>query len=1087
METNFFHGHLHTIYSVRDGSSHLKDVVERIKSIGQKSFSATEHGNIYSSTKLFNLSKELDLKYVLGMECYIAEDYLDTKNPKTFHTTLLADGQNGYKELVKLITLANTKGYARKPRIDLNLLSQTKNIYALSGCLNGPIPQLIRNNAPDDKIHELIDKWNKALNGKFFIEITSNGFDLQIPVNQKLLELNKQHNLKVIPTNDSHSTHSHQTLAQSLLMNIGDDNKKEDGSIEECEELNGMYIRSRDEIKEALEPFSKYVNIDDALNNTLELSDMLTSPDFSARKPKFPVYNYKADSDSSRPFDKFLKDSKRSASSGSYLRYLAYLGWNEKIKNKIEKDKLKIYSDRAKYEIDFIEDNNLADYFLLVYDVLHYCDKNQITYGPGRGSVCGSLTSYLIGITEIDPMPYGLIFERFLNPARIKKGELPDIDLDIDANYREKVIEYLRNKYGEEKISRLVTFGVMKSRAVLSHVGKVLGVPFDEMKIITKLIPITAGRVLPLNDPDGKGNDVMALTDMRPWIEKYPKLFEISKQLEGCINSVSTHPSAIVISNESINNDVPLCLPTKTSSISAAFDMHDIQQLGLVKLDVLGLTEIAIIQEAKELIYNKTKERLNLHTSVLDFKDKLTWTLIASGNTLGIFQLGGKTTKEVVQTIRPNNLEELSLCNTFSRPGPLSVRAHVQYADRVSNPNKVLYIHPTVEYALKPTLGLLAYQEQLIYICRDMCGFTPSETETIRKGVGKKDPEILKKLSDQFISGAVKNNISKEIAIKMWNIILPCADYIFNKSHALGYSVLAYKGAYLKAHYPREFYAAAISNEINHGGSDGQERVVEFLQEMVKRRMPLESPSVQYSGSRCKIDDEGYVLLPLNMAKDVGSKIADIIESLQPFDSLEDFLTRTESNLLRQNTFQALVDSGAIDDLCKNHTLAIRKFEDSRNKKKDIKTGNLFELEEEYVVKDISIKEKADLEKEKLGICLRYSMMSGYLKSLESNCDVTASSLVPGKEVWLGGIVDSVRPHVDRKGETMYFLNISDDKMKVHAIIFSSQTKHVTKSALKPNTIAKFKGHLDNKGTFIIERGQTLKPDISEIKEVISA
>ncbi|PKL72469.1 DNA polymerase III subunit alpha [Candidatus Kuenenbacteria bacterium HGW-Kuenenbacteria-1] len=876
----FSHLHIHSHYSLLDGLPKIDELLEYAKKLNMNSLALTDHGNMYGVIEFYQKAKAQGIKPIIGVEFYVATDGMYNKRPnidnKQYHLVLLAKNLQGYKNLIKLTSKAWLEGYYYKPRIDNELLKKhSEGLIALSGCLKGAIPQTIL--AENYQKAEKIALEYQKLFGKdsFYLELQDHpSLSAQITVNQKIIEMAKKLNIPLIATNDVHYLQPEDAEAQDILIclqtqkKIADTNRMtfvgEDFSMRSQEQM----IDSFKDVPEAIENTQKIVEL---CNLEIPLKEILL--------PHFDV---------PKDFD-----------ANTYLEKLCYQGLKEKFPQCNEE-----ILSRLKYELDIIKTTGFASYFLIVQDFVNWAKKNEIFVGPGRGSAPGSLVSYVLNITEINPIKYNLLFERFLNPERIS---MPDIDLDFADDRRNEVIGYIEKKYGKNHVAQIATFGTMAGRASIRDCGRVLGIEYSLCDKIAKLI-------LGHSIQDSIDN----VSELKEFFETDPKikrLLEISKKLEGVARHISTHACGIIITKNSLNNYVPLQHPHQDDeTIVTQYSMNIVENLGLLKIDILGLKNLTILQKTIKLIKWIHNIKIDLNQIPLD--NKKTFKLFKDGKTTGVFQLESSGMKKYLKQLKPNNFEDIIAMISLYRPGPIEWIP--DYINGKHGKKKTSYLHPKLESILEKTYGICIYQEQVMEIAKTLAGFTLAEADILRKAVGKKIHNLLIKQKEKFIKGCVANKISQEIANKVFVLIIePFAGYGFNKSHGTCYALIGYWTAYLKAHFPCEFMASLLTSD--QGNAD---RIAIEIMECKEMGIKVLPPDINESFADFTVivlNKQQIIRFGLSAIKNVGKKIIEaIIEERKKngkFESMENFMQRVNHKDLNKKSLESLIKCGTFDQL----------------------------------------------------------------------------------------------------------------------------------------------------------------------------
>jgi len=761
----FTHLHVHSHYSLLDGLTKIDDLLDYVKKSGMDSVALTDHGVLYGAVEFYKKAKKVGIKPIIGCEMYMAYEKMIQKRPniddKRYHLVLLVKNEQGYKNLVKLVTEAHLKGFYYKPRIDDKLLAQhSSGLIALTACIQGKIPQLILANKIK-QAEDYILKYKKIFGkGNFYLEIQDHpNIKKQKKVNDTLIKLSKKLDVPLVATNDSHYLKAEDAEAQDILMLINTGAKPDDPER--------LTMKNDDfSLRTPKQMFESFKDVPEALKNTQKIKD-LCNFDFKLGKTKLPY---------------FETNSKESPN--EYLERLCKEGISKKY-GKLSKGEI---NSRLEYELSVIKQTGFASYFLIVQDFVKWAKENRIVVGPGRGSVGGSIVAYLLNITTIDPLKHNLLFERFLNPDRIS---MPDIDLDFTDRRRDEVIDYVSEKYGRNKVAQIITFGTMTARAVIRDVGRATGIEYSYCDKLAKMIPFGSN----LKECLEKVSEFRQLyrTD-----ETAEKLIDFAQKLEGCARHVSTHACGVVISKEPLDEIVPLQHPTQNDHIIVTqYEMHSIEDLGLLKMDFLGLKNLTIIEDTLTRIYVVQNKKIDIEE--LPLNDKKTYKIFRNAETTGVFQLESDGMKRYLKQLKPSTFEDIVAMVALYRPGPMQFIP--EYIERKNKRKKTEYIHPKLKPILQDTYGICIFQEQLMQIARVIAGFSLAEADILRKAIGKKIEKLLFTQKEKFIEGTIKNKIKKEIGEKIWNWILPFARYGFNRAHATAYAKIAYQTAYLKAHF----------------------------------------------------------------------------------------------------------------------------------------------------------------------------------------------------------------------------------------------------------------------------------------------
>ncbi len=1016
MKPNFVHLHVHSHYSLLDGLAKIDALIKKSQEYEMPALAITDHGVMYGAIEFYEKAKAAGIKPIIGLESYVAPRDLHKKEPKidsrSYHMTLWAKNLTGYKNLLKLSSISHLEGFYYKPRIDEKVLSQySKGIMAGSGCLAGWIPRLIL--AKKLKEAEEKIKFYQELFGKenFFLEVMPHAkLPEQIEVNKALFELSKKTNAPLIATADVHYINPEDKEAHDLLLAIQTKTTVDD--------KNRMTMKEDVSFKSPEFMASFFKDHPEALENTLQIAKE-TNLELELNKIRLPKFSTEKDFDSN-----------------AYLKKLAQEGLKRrysKITPEIKK--------RFDFELSIIQKMNFSDYFLIVQDFVIWAKNNGIVVGPARGSAGGSLISYALGITEIDPLKYDLLFERFLNPERIS---MPDIDIDFDDRRRDEVIRYVESKYGKDKVARIVTFGTMAARPSIRDAGRALGYPYSFCDALAKSIPTG----MSLSEALEKSPDFFNFYRQD---EKARKLIEIAKRLEGITRHASVHACGVVISDQPLTERTPLQRSPQNPDLTITqYEMHAIEKVGLLKMDFLGLKNLTLIQEAGQSIFQSEDKKIDISQIPLD--DEKTFQLMQKGKTVGIFQFESEGMRKTLRGVKPNRFEDLIAVVALFRPGPAELIP--TYIKRKQGKEKVSYLHPKLKNILEPTYGILIYQEQLMQIAQVLAGFSLAEADILRKAVGKKIKELLDQQKSKLVEGMKKNNISQATANKIWEWIQPFARYGFNKSHATAYALIGYWTAYLKAHYPVEFMAAVLNSEKND-----LDRISFLIEEIKRSGIDVLPPRINKSFKNFQVSKNGRkkeIIFGLGAIKNVGSAIVDaIIEERKkngPFESIEDFLKRIKHKDLNKKSMESLIKAGVFAKL-EDRSKLLANIEELLRFNRDLQAkrnntqhslfgGTDFSLKPLTLkeAKETSLKERLAWEKELLGL-----YVSGHpLDELEvpiNNGYIDIIELEKTKEntpVEILALVDDIKKIITRSGKPMLFVKVEDKTGSVEVVVFNS-------------------------------------------------
>jgi len=1030
--------HNHSDYSLLDGASHVSKIVDRAYELGMDSIALTDHGVMYGVLDLVKKCKERGIKPIIGNEMYIINGSIDDpqlKKEKKYHLVVLAKNKIGYKNLVKLTTISHLRGMrgrgiGTRPCIDKFLLEQYKEGLILStACLGGEIPQAIIK----DKIEvaENVAIWYKKIFGDdFYLEIQDHGSITDRIVNTELIKIGKKHQIKVIATNDAHyissmDVESHDALLCMLTNRlITDENRWRYTGTE--------YIKGEDEMLQLFRDHIDDDSIEEAVNNTVEISNKIEEFELfgTYRMPKFP-----------------LQDEKDSL---SLLTRLSHEGLLARLKKNDLDEVNEIYKKRLSSELKIINDMGFPDYFLVVWDYIKFARDNFIPVGPGRGSAAGSLVAYALQITNIDPVEHGLLFERFLNPAR---KSMPDIDTDFCIDRRNEVIDYVTSRYGEDKVAQIITFNKMTSKAVLKDVARVLDISYGEADKLAKLIPVVRGKPHKLKEMIDKNSPSPEFRDQYLNDSRVKRWVDLALRIEGTNKTFGVHAAGVVIASEPLDELVPL-QRNNDGQIITQYSMDNIESLGLLKMDFLGLKNLTMIEKTVSLINQSTGKSINIDN--LPQNDSKTFELIGRGDLEGIFQLESSGMKQVVKDFKPNSLEDISSILALYRPGPLDAGLIPKFINRKNGKEKIDFPHPSIKSILTETYGIMVYQEQIMKIAQDLAGYSLGDADLLRRAMGKKKVSEMLKHRNIFIEGSLKNGVNEKLANDLFDQMVLFAEYCFNKSHSTAYGAVTYQTAFLKAHFPVAYMAALLS--VNSSSSDKMQR---YISNCYSMGIEVISPSINFSGIDFTIKNN-QILFGLSAIKNLGdTAIRNIIEnrkSLGSFKTMADLCDRLPSNILNKRSLESLIHCGALDEFSKNNNRAqllsdlehVMEWASSRNRDRLSGQGNLFDSKDEFSnvaftdsqlakVDDYSLIEKLKLEKQLLGFYLSDHPLKHLTKPAKLVSPISISQLEEIKDrtkVSLVGMIPELKQITTRKGDRMAIVQLEDLSGSCEAIVF---------------------------------------------------
>jgi len=1022
------------------------------------SLALTDHGVLYGAVEFYKKAKEKGIKPIIGSELYLAFERMRDKRPgiddKRYHIIILVRNAEGYKNLVKLITKAHLEGFYYKPRIDEELLAQhSAGLIGLSACIQGKIPKLIISKKMKEA-EDLALKYEKIFGkGNFYLELQSHEhIKEQKIVNNGLILISKKTGIPLVATNDVHYLKAEDSEAQDILMliNTGADlNDPERLTMKQ----DNFSLKSPAEMEE------EFKDVPEAIENTQKVADMCNF-EFELGKTKLPFYP--------------LPDNKNP---DDYLKELCY--------NRLEKkypDKKPEIIERMEYELSVIKKMGFASYFLIVQDFVNWAKENRIVVGPGRGSAAGSLVSYVVGITNVDPLKYNLLFERFLNPDRT--AGLPDIDLDFTDRRRDEVINYVSQKYGKDNVAQIITFGTMAARAVIRDVGRALQYTYSYCDQVAKMIPL-------MFSLDETMKKVKEFRDLYDSDERAKKLIDFAKKLEGVARHASTHACGVVISKDPLENVVPLQHPTQDDeNIVTQYEMHSIEDLGLLKMDFLGLKNLTIIEDTLARIYVVQNKKVDIENLPLD--DKAVYKLLQGGKTAGVFQLEGQGMTRYLVELKPSEFEDIIAMIALYRPGPMDLIP--EYIQRKQKKKRVEYLHPKLEPILKSTYGVLIYQEQLMKISQELARFTPGEADTLRKAVGKKIKSLLDAQREKLVQGMIRNGIDKKTAETIWEWILPFARYGFNRSHSACYATIAYQTAYLKNYYPVEFMAALLTSE-----KADIERIAVVIEECKKMNIEVLPPDINESFGNFSVVPEAHkIRFGLTAIKNVGTNVVmTIVEERKAngaYESINDFILRVSSKDLNKKSLESMIKAGVFDRLEERNTLLFnveRLLEWTRENQKTKSNGQkgLFDVAGVKFTSGINLlpakpatkTEKILWEKELLGLFVTGNPLEDFKKILERKSTPLSSVKreISGQKIRVGGIISGIKKIITKTGKPMLFMSLEDLTDKVEIVVFPSIIEK-NPVVFQENKIVFLTGRVDH-------RNGSPKILCDEIQEIVEA
>lgn len=1027
----FTHLHVHTEYSLLDGSNKVKELVARTKELGMDSVAITDHGVMYGVIEFYRAAMAAGLRPIIGCEVYVAPksrfDKAGQQDNKYNHLVLLAENNTGYHNLMKLVSRGFTEGFYYKPRVDMEVLREYhEGIIALSACLAGIVPEYIQKGLYEEARLRALELEEVFGKGNFFLELQDHGIPAQKTVNQSLLRMSQETGIELVATNDIHYTYAEDEKPHDILLCIQTGKKVAD---EDRMRYEGgqYYIKSEEEMRR-LFPYAKQ-----ACDNTHKIAERChVDIEFGKYKlPEFPVPD---------GYDAW-----------SYLNKLTWDGLARRYDH--TDDMLK---ERLEYELSTIKNMGFVDYFLIVWDFIHYAKSQGIAVGPGRGSAAGSLVSYCLEITDLDPIKYNLLFERFLNPNRVT---MPDIDVDFCFERRQEVIDYVVEKYGKDRVVQIVTFGTMAARGVIRDVGRVLDLPYAQVDTVAKMIPSELN--ITIESALKKNPELKKTYDSDPVIHE---LIDMSKRLEGLPRHTSTHAAGVVISPKAVDEFVPLSRGVD-DCVTTQFTMTTLEELGLLKMDFLGLRTLTVIQNAVNLINRHREKPLNMHD--VDYDDAKVYEMIASGKTEGVFQLESAGMKSFMKELKPSSLEDIIAGISIYRPGPMDFIP--KYIKGKQNQASIVYDCPELEEILAPTYGCIVYQEQVMQIVMKLAGYDLGRSDLVRRAMSKKKADVMAKEREYFVygnkdlnvPGCIARGIDERVANKIFDDMTDFAKYAFNKSHAAAYTIVSYQTAWLKYYYPVEFMAALMTSVI-----DFPTKVAEYIMECRKMDIKILPPDIN-EGERDFSVSGGNIRYALSAIKSVGRSVIDnIVNERQehgPFVSLKDFIERLSGKEVNKRTVESFIKSGAMDGLHATRRqlmmVYVQVMDQVNQERKKSMTGQMtlfdFVSDDEKAEFDVHYpnvgeydKElKLAFEKEVLGVYISGHPLEEYAKFLMKNVtavttdfyvdDETGESRVrDNQNVIIGGMITSKTVKVTKNNKLMAFISLEDLVGTVEVLIF---------------------------------------------------
>ena len=1048
---SFVHLHIHSQYSFLDGAIKIDDLIKRVKELGMDSVALTDHGGMFGAMEFYIKAMKNHIKPIIGMEGYFV--YRDRtkkdKDESPYHILLIAKNETGYKNLMKISSYSYIDGFYKKPRLDTELIEKYHDgLIVSSACLQGILSKDIKNNKIE-KAYEHAKYFKDLIGEDFYIEIMRVGAKDEKRVNEELLNISRKYNIPIIATNDCHYLRREDAEAHDTLLAVqtkkvtSDENRMRFPSSE-------FYLKSPEEMKEV------FRDLPEAIENTIKIRDKVTT--IPVERDKYYMPKFEIPKEYSSPYD--------------YLEKLTRDGLIERL-GKIDKRT----EERLNYELSVIQKMKFSGYFLIIRDIVKSARERGILVGPGRGSAASSIVLYGLGITDINPLDHNLLFERFLNPERIS---MPDVDIDFEDERRDEVIDYIREKYGKKRVAQIVSFSVLKAKAVVRDVGRVMEIPAGDVDRIAKMIDSPT-----LAEAIENSNELKRLVNSRNDLKK---LIEISEKLEGLTRHHSIHASGVVITPEDIENLIPVCAsaPNKNGKIEikTQYDMDILEKLGFLKVDILGLNTLSVINNTLKFI----NEDIDMRK--LDKNDKSVYELLSKGDTVGVFQLEEGGARNILRKFKPKNFSEVVLVLALIRPGPLQQIDLAELFARKEGKKKITYSHPKLKSILEETYGYPLFQEQAMRLAKDVAGFSWGEADRMRKAMGKKIYSMMHELREKFVQGAENNGIPSEKAEDLFSSIETFASYAFNKSHSTVYAELSFRTAYLKAHYLTEFLAANMTSEM-----ENTDKLKKYILDAKKHNIEVFPPDINESSTGF-IPMKNKIMYGLAAIKNVGvNAVGDIVEERKkgPYKDFNDFLERTEEKKVNKKVIENLIKAGAFDKLNTNRRELLLLLQNRQRKSsRETRVYPLFSEEQQpangFKVEKPTEDELRIYEQEAFGFYFKNHPMESY--SYYINSLITSSSLLEEmpeeKLISCGGTIVSIKSKKGRNGGSYIEMYIEDLEGIVRVTV-SERVAEKFEAFLTPGTTIAIKGKISRMGNKLGVRAEEIVPFDQVIKRVKKA
>jgi len=1076
-EIKFTHLHLHTEYSLLDGANKIKVLAKRVKELGMEAVAMTDHGNMFGAIDFYYAMKKEGIKPIIGLEAYLhnSENLSDKSTKQRYHLCLYAKNEEGYKNLMYLSSMAYIEGFYYYPRINKKLLKEhSKGLICTAACLQGEInwhlnlsEKNIKNGAKGyEKAKEIALEYKEIFGDDFYLEIMRHGINDQLRIDNDIIRLSKETGIKIVATNDTHYTYKEDADAHEAFMCIAM-NKLYDDPNRLRHSVHEFYVKSPQEIARL------YADIPEAIINTQEIVNKCnlelklgnpTPPNFKFTRERAKIAGIslpEPNKEYSLENDKVL------------FMHEARKGLEKRLQY-VDKAKHQEYKDRLEHEINIINSMKFPGYMLIVWDFVRAAKEMGIPVGPGRGSAAGSLVAYSLEITDIDPMPYGLLFERFLNPERVS---MPDIDMDFCQSRRQEIIDYVIEKYGRYNVAQIITFGKLLAKGVIRDVARVLDMPYSKADAMAKLIPEKPGIKL-----DEAYEQEPKIKELLEKDKQAARVWKFAKALEGLNRNAGTHAAGVVISNEELWHKTPLFKPSGQDTLATQYSGKYIEDVDLIKFDFLGLKTLTVVDETLKLI--KQRHGIEINFNEIDINDKKVYEYISTGHTLGLFQIESSGMQDLAKKLKPSGFEDIIAMLALYRPGPMESGMLDDFVERKHGRAKITYMFPELEPILKPTYGVIVYQEQVMQIVQTIGGFSLGGADLVRRAMGKKIKEEMDRLKDEFATGAQKKGFDKQKAIELFDLIVKFAGYGFNKSHSAAYAMITFYTSYLKCYYPTDFMAAQLSLE-----KDNTTKVVTYVDEVKKMGIELLPPDINRSDLKfiaSKNEDKEVILFGLGAIKGAGDiAINSILKSRgnKPFESLSDFISRIDSTKVNKKVIESLIKAGALDSFGYSRRAMLMQIEDIVEASQKVAlmkkqaASSLFggsdedmtsieiELEE---FDEFDTMELLEFEKETLGFYVSGHPLDKYREKLDK-IKYTLSSeiedLADGSEALIVGKIEEMKDKFSKKGNKFTIATLMDLHGNIDLMLFDKHIKMLEENFDLEEPIA-FKVRISKNGDF---------------------